>query len=396
MRSVALIGPELFPIPPIRGGAAELFIDSTAHRLKNWQPVIIGPDDPELPRREKRGPVEYIRLPFGKLKRWLYRRYNRFFPYYEEQVAAVIQEVEPQILHVHNRPRLAAFLKKKFPRKPVLLHMHNLAAILGKRERLSAGQPPAWEAFIACSRFVLEQEKDHLGRGAREHVVLYNGVDPALFPSVWEHPQEVRRQRQKWGLKDEPTVLFVGKIRASKGVGLLLQAMNLVWRRIPPAVLILVGGTEFGRGRTGRVTPFLKDLQAQIAHAPGRVILTGFIPPAHIPPMYLLGDLFVGPSQNNEGLGIVFLEASASGLPVIATSMGGIPEVVINDVNGVLLAQKDDPQELADNILFLLLNEPRRRQLGQQGRKLVLDNFTWDNIARLQEELYDNILKGGT
>ena len=67
MPSVALIGPELYPIPPIRGGAAELFIEKTAARFQNWRPVVIGVSDPELPDHEVRQGVEYFRIPLHGL-----------------------------------------------------------------------------------------------------------------------------------------------------------------------------------------------------------------------------------------------------------------------------------------------------------------------------------------
>jgi spore coat protein SA len=188
--------------------------------------------------------------------------------------------------------------------------------------------------------------------------------------------------------------LFVGKLRESKGVGLLLEAMHQVWPQCPQAVLVLAGGTEFGRGRTDRRTPFFQQLQARVAKAPGRVILTGFIAPADIWRVYLLGDLLVGPSQNQEGLGIVFLEAAASGLPIIATRMGGIPEVVQDGVNGLLLEEPGDARELAAKIRQLLRSPEDRRRLGQQGRDLVAEHFTWEKIARQQEEMYDQV--GGT
>ena len=129
-----------------------------------------------------------------------------------------------------------------------------------------------------------------------------------------------------------------GKLRESKGVHILLAAMEQVWPRLPRAVLVLVGGTEFGLGRTDRETPFLQQLRRQVETARGRVVLTGFIPPERIPEAYLLGDIFVGPSQIEEGLGMVFLEAAAAGLPIIATRRGGIPEVVQEDLNGLLVA----------------------------------------------------------
>ena len=170
-------------------------------------------------------------------------------------------------------------------------------------------------------------------------------------------------------MEDEPTVLFAGKLRESKGVHILLRAMTRVWETAPRAVLVLVGGTEYGRGRTMRETPFMTQLRRDLAQAPGRVILTGFIPPTDMPRAYLLGDVFVGPSQIEEGLGLVFLEAAAAGLPIIATRKGGIPEVVREDFNGLLLRQKDDAAELAEKITRLLGDAPLRKPLGQQGRE---------------------------
>jgi len=393
MPTVALIGPELFPIPPIRGGAAELFIDRLAAHLNHYRPVVIGPADPELPTQEVRGPVEYHRVSLGPLSAWLCRRYRHLLPLYDRRVATVVNRLGPDLLHVHNRPLLALYLKKRFPRLPVILHMHNLYTILGKRERPAPGTPIPVEAFLACSRFVLDQERDRLGLGAHAHEVIYNGVEVTAFVPRWERTEEARASRGQYGLGEEPVVLFAGKIRESKGVGLLLAAMRRVWRQMPQAALVLVGGTEFGRGRTARETPFFKKFREEAARAPGRVILTGFLPPDHMPQAYLLGDIFVAPSQNEEALGMVFLEAAASGLPLIGTRLGGIPEVVQDGINGLLVDRPHDPDELAGKILTLLGNPDLRQRLGRQGREQVCQKFSWEHIAQAQEAVYDEILE---
>ena len=194
-----------------------------------------------------------------------------------------------------------------------------------------------WTASSPAASFVLERESARLGAGAPLRRVVYNGVEVEAFSSRWQDDAPVSRVRESYQLNDEPTVVFAGKLRESKGVHILLAAMERVWQNLPLTVLVLVGGTEYGR-RTMRETPFLKELRRQIARARGRVVLTGFIPPVEMPGAYLLGDVFVGPSQIEEGLGLVFLEAAAAGLPVIATRMGGIPEVVRDGETGLLLA----------------------------------------------------------
>jgi spore coat protein SA len=393
MPTVALIGAELFPIPPIRGGAAELFIEQVAARLPGWRPVVISRADPELLEHEHRGQVEYCRVPLSGWRFRLYKRYPKVFPIYDRQVLKIVQSVEPDLIHVHNRPLLALYLQKHLGgRIPVILHLHNLYDSLGRRERPPVGIPIPVAGCVACSQFVLDRERTRLGLGAKSHWVVYNGVDPEIFACRWQQPEKAKLIRQKYRIGDEPTVLFVGKVRESKGVGVLLHAMDRVWQRLPQAVLMLAGGTEYGQGRTDRLTPFFRRLQEQLQRAAGRVILTGFIPPFQIAEMYQAGDIFVGPSQIEEGLGIVFLEASASGLPIIATRKGGIPEIVRPELNGILLERHDDAQELGDIILELLLNKSRQESLGRQGCQWVRENFTWEKIARRQALVYEAVL----
>jgi glycosyltransferase involved in cell wall biosynthesis len=397
MPTVALIGPELFPIPPIRGGAAELFIEKVASRLTGWRPVVIGVSDPELPRHEWRGQAEYFRVPLSGWRKWLYCRYREYFPLYDRQVARIINRVQPDLIHVHNRPLLALYLQRRLRRPiPVILHMHNLYASLGKRERPRPGTVIPMAGFAACSRFVLERERQRLGLGANLFRVIYNGVETAAYTSRWDPAAGVQEVRRAYGLEAEPTVLFAGKLREAKGVHILLKAMTRVWEIAPQAVLVLVGGTEYGLGRTMRETPFMAQLRRDLAQAPRKVVLTGFIPPDAMPRAYLLGDVFVGPSQIEEGLGLVFLEAAAAGLPVIATRRGGIPEVVRDGETGLLLDRQDDDAELAAKIIRLLDDAPLRQRLGQQGRARVDADFSWQKIAGTLEAFYDEVREQGS
>jgi spore coat protein SA len=369
-----------------------LFIEKAAGRLQRWRPVVIGVSDPDLPLRENRGGVEYYRVPLAGWRKWLYCRHREIWPWYDRQVARIIQQVRPDLVHVHNRPLLALYLQRRcrVP-PPIILHMHNLFESLGKRERPDPDAPIPVAGFAACSNFVLARERSRLGRGAALSRVIYNGVAAGAFASRWDQAAGVPAVRRRYGLADEPTVLFVGKLRESKGVHILLRAMARVWEAAPRTVLVLVGGTEYGRGRTRRETPFMTRLRQTLAQARGRVVLTGFVPPDQMPEAYLLGDLFVGPSQIEEGLGLVFLEAAATGLPIIATARGGIPEVVRDGFNGLLLRQPDDPDELAAKIIALLGDAPWRQRLGRQGRDWVSATFSWERIAASLEDFYDEI-----
>ena len=184
-------------------------------------------------------------------------------------------------------------------------------------------------------------------------------------------------------------VLYTGKIRESKGVEILARAMGEVFQQEPEAVWILAGGTGFGYRRENKKTDFSERLRKELAPWLDRVRFLGFIRPQAMPGIYLLGDVFVAPSQLEEGLGLVFLEASSSGLPIISTRQGGIPEVVIHEKTGLLLAKKDDVSELAEKILGLLRDPERRRRLGEEGRRCMEAQFSWTRIAEPTERLYD-------
>jgi spore coat protein SA len=338
--------------------------------------------------------VEYFRVPLEGWRKWFYCRYRQLLPVYDREVAKIINEVRPDLIHVHNRPLLALFLNRGFAgRIPVILHMHNLYESLGKRERPPLGSPIPVAGFAACSHFVLGRERSRLGLAAACRRVIYNGVETGAFVSLWDPAAGVQEVRRQYGLTDEPTVLFAGKLRESKGVHILVRAMARVWEALPRAVLMLVGGTEYGRGRTMRETPFMSRLRRDLDQAPGKVVLTGFIPPDNMPQAYLLGDVFAGPSQIEEGLGLVFLEAAAAGLPVIATRQGGIPEVVRDGFNGLLLRQKDDDAELGEKLIGLLNDAAWRQRLGQQGREWVAENFSWERIAGTLEPFYDEVME---
>ena len=98
-------------------------------------------------------------------------------------------------MHVHNRPLLALSLKRRLPPHiPIILHMHNLYDSLGERERPEPGTPVPVAGFVGCSRFVVERERERLGRGAGLHQVVYNGVEPSVFFPLGGGQREARAQ----------------------------------------------------------------------------------------------------------------------------------------------------------------------------------------------------------
>ena len=196
--------------------------------------------------------------------------------------------------------------------------------------------------------------------------VIYPGTEPARFsPDQTRQPQET------------PLLLTVGRLVPRKGIDLMLRALPLILRET--AVTYLIGGSGPDRARLEQLVQELGIQQA--------VRFLGRIPDDELPHLYASADLFVMPNReiqaegSLEGFGIVFLEASASGLPVIAGRSGGAVEAVQPGITGLLVAP-DSVEELAAAVLTLLRDAPKRQQMGQAGRQWVETEMNWDRTAR--------------
>jgi glycosyltransferase involved in cell wall biosynthesis len=391
MKKVAMIGPELYPIPPIRGGATELFIDKVSRALTRYTPVIFSPSDPDLPAQEVRNQVQYFRFQVSPIKKIFYGWFKWYLADYERKISPVLEKIDPEIIHIHNRPLLVPFFKNRFPGRKVIFHMHNLYNYLGRFEKPHGDFEIKADLTLACSRFLLEAERNRMGRGSRQQAVVYNGVDTEAFKPAWDRRAETTAVRRQYGLEGKKTVLYTGKIRESKGVMVLFSAMKAVFSQDPETHLILAGGTGFGYKRADKRTDFYTRLQREMEPYRDRVLQITFTPPQDMPRIYLLGDIFAAPSQLDEALGMVFLEASACGLPIIGTGQGGIPEILEDNQNGLLMKGKANSEELSAKILFLLKNPEQARALGANGRRMMEDHFSWPRIADRLEELYDGL-----
>ena len=133
-------------------------------------------------------------------------------------------------------------------------------------------------------------------------------------------------------------------------------------------------------------------LKANASSLGDKVLFTGYIPPTEMDNIYLLGDIFCGPSIWDEAFGLVFAEASASGLAVIGSKRGGIPEIIMDGKTG-LLADPLDINDLAGKLETLIGSSQLRQEYGRAARKYMEVKFSWDRVATEIEALYDKLLK---
>jgi phosphatidyl-myo-inositol dimannoside synthase len=202
---------------------------------------------------------------------------------------------------------------------------------------------------------------------------LTPGVDTDTF-----HPGvDGAAVRAEQGLTGRPVIVCVSRLVPRKGQDALIRALPAIRERVPDVALLLVGG--------GRYRQRLQRL-ARGGGVAEHVRFAGAVPFAQLPQHFAAGDVFAMPCRTRrfgmdvEGLGMVFLEASATGLPVLAGNSGGAPDAIRPQVTGELVDGRD-VAAIADSLAGLLADPERARRLGAAGRQWVEQDWQWDRIA---------------
>ncbi|MQY25591.1 glycosyltransferase family 4 protein [Nocardia aurantia] len=215
------------------------------------------------------------------------------------------------------------------------------------------------------------------------------GVDSTVF-----RPDPAARQelRARYGLGDRPTILCLSRLVPRKGQDALIVAMQQIRERIDGAVLVIAGGGPYEDRLRGLVaaTGLTDD-----------VVFTGRVPAAELAAHHTVADVFAMPSRTRgagldvEGLGIVYLEASATGVPVVAGSSGGAPETVLEGRTGTVVDGRSQRQ-IVDAIVDILSDRDAAAAMGAAGRAWVAEQWRWDVLGNRLRELLDLTVPSGS
>jgi len=297
----------------------------------------------------------------------------------------LLRRERPAIVHTHTSKagvvgRLAAWLA----RVPVVIHTPHGHIFYGY-------YGPFLSTVVCFAERLLARLTDRIvtltDRGAEEHVrfhvagtekftTIHSGIDLAYFRSVQVDPTV---KRKGLGLPPEgPIVGTVGRLVPIKGLEWLLKAAPRVLAEFPQACFVIIG--------EGPLLGELKELTTELGISPHVV----FLGTRHDVPECLAAlDLFVLPSLN-EGMGRALVEAMAVGCPVVATRVGGIPDVVADGTTGLLVPPRDD-RALAEAILTFLRDRSRRAAYGEAARRHVDGRFDVETMVHSIERLYDEV-----
>ena len=198
------------------------------------------------------------------------------------------------------------------------------------------------------------------------------GTDPVAFNPA----RDSGRLRAKWGLKGEPVILTVARLVPHKGQDIGMRTVAALRGEFPEIRYVLVG--------EGHDEARLRALAGELGIL-DNVIFAGAIPDSDLPEAYATATVYLGASRvdnevNVEGFGISFLEASSSGVPVVAGDSGGVRSAVRDGETGIVVSPTDvDAMSVA--IARFLRDESKRRRFGEAGRRAVETHYNWDRVA---------------
>jgi glycosyltransferase involved in cell wall biosynthesis len=243
--------------------------------------------------------------------------------------------------------------------------------------------------LIVTVSYAMKEELTELGFPREKIQVAYNGVDPQKYNPEDVTAEQIQKIRALYGIKpDEFMILFIGRLVGVKGVDKLIMAMSNIVQKIPKAKLVIVGLGDLQEYLTNLVKTMRLDHVVKFRFE--------FVPEEERILHYAACDVAVFPSLY-EPFGIVVLEAMSMGKPVVVGGAGvsGMREIVIacGEEQCGYHINPSNPADIAWGITSTLESPGKIKWLGQNGRRRVLNEFTWDKIAEKTLALYEQVMK---
>ncbi len=347
----------------------EPFSERNGGSLSRWAGNILRYDDAHILCPSSDGSWDFsperihvnlgMRL-YGKVlkKRDYHLRLSLRIPVMQWLLRGFVNRLTPDdVLYIHNRPEYVLAVRKHFARRPpfkMVLHMHNDHL---RNLTPAEGEDLRPDLTVFNSRFLEGLGRSLLPRIGRT-AVMYNGADEASFyPAV------------STVVSMTPVVLFVGRLIPEKGVHVLLEAMRILAKQGVRLQAKIIGSVNFG---TNALSPYAEALQRD---CPENTEFLPYMVGEQLAQQFRSAAIFCCPSTWEEPFGMVNVEAMASGLPVVASAVGVIPEIFTQ--GGGLLVQKNSAPELAAALRSLAENEPQRALLGAQAYAIFQQRFRW-------------------
>jgi glycogen(starch) synthase len=332
--------------------------------------VVTRQDDPDLPEEDHYQGIRVYRFPGckalaeGNVDQLMYVRF---------QVKSLKQTFEPDLVHINSLGPSALFYfdtaKAAHP-VPSLVTLHGERHLVNQPNLLIQDILRSADWVTACSAALLEHGRQLVPEIIPHSSVIYNGLS---LPSVLPSPLSF----------DPPVLLCVGRLVAEKGFDLALEAFTSIVDRFPVVRLAIVGDG-----------PVRSDLEKRASELgiDGLVTFLGQVTPDNVMAILNKATIVIIPSRE-EAFSLVALEAALMARPVVATNVGGLPEVVVQKKTGFLVEQ-DDSGALAEAIEFLLKHPKTATEMGKASRRRAQEVFGWKRYEDSYDFIYRRLISG--
>jgi glycosyltransferase involved in cell wall biosynthesis len=333
----------------------------------NW------PTRPSLAEMGKDSELRVFRVPAVNLLPWRLHMDNLTFKlnFIPRKFMKLMKEYD--VIHFHNDTDLSFPFFAGLIRRPKIFHVHclNLTYSFYSKNPIARGILKRVADKYICVYRSSKEMLVNLGLPSADIDIVPNGIDTGKF-------------LPKAGSKAENLILFAGRIDPAKGLTVLLEALDYL---ASSCRVIIVGPYNNVR--------YYKEIAALVDKANAKkkhlVILQKAQNPDRMIELYQQATLFVLPSFS-ESFPMAVLEALACETPVVATSVGGIPDIIKSYENGILVPP-NDPTRLAESIQYLLNNKKIRQELGAAGRKMVKESLSSRKMAERLTQIYERITR---
>lgn len=291
------------------------------------------------------------------------------------KLKSLVQELNPDILHTHYASSygfLASFVKH--PRKILSVWGNDVIVFPYSNPlfKMMVRRSLKMTHYITATSLFLEQSVRRLNSNIRDIRVIPFGIDPAQF----DYRQRNSMSKIRIGIAKS--------LRPKYGVDVLIRAFHMLSNSHKNIELLIAGRGEFA----SKYRRLVSHLQLD-----EKVRFLGFIDHDKLPDFLRSIDIFAMPSiSDGESFGVAAVEASSTGLPVVATRVGGVPEVVLDNKTGFLVERKN-VRELAEAIEKLIVDPDLREKMGRAGREYVESNYRWESNLQAMSDLYTEVMR---
>ena len=386
MKKIAFISSGYLPLPPVKGGAVEILIDTllTSPKISNKYQIDVYSiyDKEAIINAKKQDKIKYIYIKssfiLSKVFRYLINKYTQKY-IGNDYITKIIKTYKKELLNydyviVENKPEYGLILRKIVKGK-LIFHSHN--DFFNKYTKHAKQILTSYNKIYALSKFICNRICEINGKEGKKKVeLLYNGIDIEKFKNTDINAVEEIKKNLKIS-NDDIVVLYTGRLVKEKGIKELIESFNKISDN--RFKLVIIGSIKSGVNKTNK---FINELN-NLSKSNNSIIFTGYVNYDKIPLYYSMADVGVIPSIWEEPFALTVIEHLASGHPVIITNSGAMPELVNNKVAKIVDKNKD----FINNLSLVLTKVEKNTSDMKESCLLQAQRFNKNNYINRFDEL---------